>query len=231
MSMPNLFAFGIVLVVGITFGWLARKGFAKSAKAVGDAGEQLIGAGADAPGRLVEGLRKAFNMEPTVSIANQVAILETRQVAKLIMIEQTIETSTCYAHKSSIGSEKICVKKQRHTVAIGYDLQATARFQINEGSRTVLIEASSPDVLYVASEEPITVFRSDGVFNKLSDIDEAEIRNQLVVELHNSAQYKALLASRFSLLHNRFSDLLLLSSYKVDVLERGSAARPNEVAP
>lgn len=228
MTTAILVAFGVVLVVGFAVGWLVSNGFPKGARAVGDAGEKLVGASADAPGRLIEGLRRAFHMEPTVTITNQVAVIETRQVAKLVLLEQSVETFTCYSNKSSIGSEKVCVKKQHHTVAVGYDLRATARIQVDEAKRTILIEAPTPDILYVASDEPETIFRSDGVFNKLSELDETEVRKQLTIALHESPQYKAILGSKFELLRSRFTDLLTLSSYKVEILESGSAVRSNK---
>ena len=131
--------------------------------------------------------------------------------------------------KHSLGfRESASQKKQYYKIAIGYDLTAITKIHINENKREVLVEATMPQVLYEIPTEPETIYRSDGIVNKLNDLDEADIRRRLLRDLHDTPEYKALLDSRFAMLRARFCDLMSLSDYKIEVRESSTPLEPQK---
>ena len=137
-----------------------------------------MGGAIDAPRRAMDGAISAVKSwgQNKIEIHVYNDTLECKPIGELALRRVRVR-SICVQESTAYLSTKKLIAQRSFDVKIGWDLNTDLKIRVDPVKKTVTVDAPEPKVLSVTGVEPeaIILHRADGVVNKLTPEDMAEV--------------------------------------------------------
>lgn len=197
----GVFFFGIVLVLGALFigaQWFISK------------------TGGDLVSRASSAFHTILNMAPQTTLASGSVILEKSAIAELAVTQRKMRTVVNYK-QAWLGSTKVMIVEGDFVVKAGFDLNKRFRFSVDKTLREVLVEFPKPKILSVDFKKLDVLYSSDGIINKLTPEDTAQVIRQMDMETRLQAAQSDIQKEAMQQVEQRVRDLIGDAASKVTV--------------
>ncbi len=117
--------------------------------------------------------------------------IEVKPIAEMAFSK--VRTRSIIDYSSSVfGSTKRMIGHQTFEARFGWDMRGDVVISIDDSNRSVLISATQPKLLTVTRAEtnPTVLFRDEGLVNKLTPEDMAELTKRLEDQVYSSPEMK-----------------------------------------
>jgi hypothetical protein len=155
-------------------------------------------------------------MAPQTSLSSGSVVLEKTAIAELAVTQRKMRTVVNYK-QAWLGSTKVMIVEGDFVVKAGFDLNKRFRFFIDQPSREVLVEFPRPKILSVDFKKLDVLYSSDGIINKLTPEDTAQVIQQMNMEMRFQAAQSDIQKEAMQQIEQRVRDLIGDAASKVTV--------------
>jgi len=125
-----------------------------------------------------------------------------------------------------LGSTKVMIAEGDFVVKAGFDLNNQFRFSVDQNSGEVIAEFPAPKILSVDFKKLDVLYSSDGIINKLTPADTAQVIQQMNRETRFQAAQSDIRKEAMQQVEQRLRDLIGNTASKITVRFLDGAPQP-----